>query len=352
MYAEPFAGSLAVLLAAPSPAAREIVCDTDGLLCNFWRAIKTAPDETAYWADYPTIHQDLTARHGHLIAWREEAAARLSEDPDFCDPKMAGWWVWGLSSWIGGGWCRDLGTGAPPDTPDQIPCMDSPLAGQGVQRRGIPDLLDQIPAIDSRGGGQGVRVQRLNVPRTHNDQMPRISSLGGGRGVQKQRRSLPAPFVQRPRHAGQPSPQAQAGRLTGWFDLLSRRLETVVVLNRSWQAALTPTVLADTATSPKVARCILLDPPYLTTKRDETIYSSDYQGSSDETARAAYAWAVEHGGDYRIAYCCHEGDFEIPSGWEALEMDFAKSKNRAGTRDQILFSPACYKRAPKQRSLV
>ena len=34
-YAEPFAGSLAVLLAAPYVPAREVVCDTDGHICNF-----------------------------------------------------------------------------------------------------------------------------------------------------------------------------------------------------------------------------------------------------------------------------------------------------------------------------
>jgi hypothetical protein len=27
-------------------------------------------------------------------------------DPDFFDPKVAGWWVWGQCLWIGSGWCQ------------------------------------------------------------------------------------------------------------------------------------------------------------------------------------------------------------------------------------------------------
>ena len=70
VYAEPFAGSLAVLLQRQGGAGpREIVCDLDGGICNFWRAIQYAPEEVAYWADYPTIHQDLTARHAWLRQW-------------------------------------------------------------------------------------------------------------------------------------------------------------------------------------------------------------------------------------------------------------------------------------------
>ena len=39
-YVEPFAGSLAVLLHRETPVPREVVCDLDGALCNFWRALR------------------------------------------------------------------------------------------------------------------------------------------------------------------------------------------------------------------------------------------------------------------------------------------------------------------------
>ena len=90
VYSEPFAGSLAVLLARPHSPRSEVVCDTNGHICNFWRAIKNAPEETASYADWPTVHQDLTARHKWLVTWGLEHAPQLSNDPDYFDAKAAG----------------------------------------------------------------------------------------------------------------------------------------------------------------------------------------------------------------------------------------------------------------------
>ena len=99
VYVEPCAGSIAVLLARPSGAGpREIVCDTDGLLCNAWRGLQFDAEGVAAHADYPTIHQDLTARHKYLKQWKVENAQRLSEDPYYYDPEMAGWWLVGYES--------------------------------------------------------------------------------------------------------------------------------------------------------------------------------------------------------------------------------------------------------------
>ena len=138
VYAEPFAGSLAVLLHRRQPCAREIVCDTDGLLCNFWRALRADPEAVAYWAAWPTIHQDLTARHTWLRDWRAEHGGEVERDPDFYDVKVAGWWVWGLSNWIGGGWCSDFNDGEPRPHVNMV-------GGQGVQaQRGPRDKLPKL----------------------------------------------------------------------------------------------------------------------------------------------------------------------------------------------------------------
>ena len=48
-YVEPFAGSLAVLLAKP-PTTWETVNDLDDLLVNFWRVLRNRPDELAHAA--------------------------------------------------------------------------------------------------------------------------------------------------------------------------------------------------------------------------------------------------------------------------------------------------------------
>ena len=361
VYVEPFAGSLAVLLASP-PHQREIVCDTNGHICNFWRALRQDPEAVAYHADYPTFHQDLTARHTWLVQWAREHAALLPQDPDWYDPRAAGWWAWGISNWIGGGWCQD-------DTPGgQIPSVHPTGGGKGLQAQRV-NLPDQIPHVNPRGGGKGLQSQRRTPP----DQVPHMANTPGGRGVQAQRAELTGkpPYEKRPlahQNGGGPGVSAQrltipevpdkrpllqlgtevpigsGDRLLDWFHALAQRLSRVVVLNRSWESALTPTLLMHTPSSPKPPVGIFLDPPYVTENREAVLYQSDASGTSDDTAEKAYLWAVQHGGVYRIAYACHEGDFPVPPGWEAIERSFRGIKRqdrREGAMDMVMFSPAC-----------
>ena len=104
-------------------------------------------------------------------------------------------------------------------------------------------------------------------------------------------------------HAGAP---LDGSRLLPWMAKLSDRLSNVIVLRRSWESGVT-----NPMTTYRAKCAVFLDPPYLTAERSSDMYGSDRQGTSDDAARASYKWAVEHGGDprFRIAYCCHEGDF-------------------------------------------
>ena len=302
VYAEPFAGSLAVLLAAPTPARREVVCDSDGHICNFWRAVQHDPEAVARHADYPTIHQDLTARHTWLRRWGAEHSERLSSDPEFFDSRAAGWWVWGISLWIGGGWCDDSSDKRPKAVGNRL----GTAYGVAAQR-------DQIPAaVGNAIAGMGVSAQRDRVPQVTG----RIGCHPGERKLD----------------------------LIAWFTALQDRLKRVIVLNRDWRSAVTPSLLVDTPTGPGEAatRCVLLDPPYRTDRRKATLYSSDAAGTSDDAAVASYAWALKHGDRYRIAYCCHADDFEVPDGWEAMTRGFKGRRTGAsGTVDMVMFSPAC-----------
>lgn len=103
-FVEPFAGSLAVLLGRPTAPRVETVNDVDCYLSCFWRAVQADPEAVALHADWPINEADLHARHRWLVdqtAFRE----RMKTDPDYFDAKIAGWWVWGISQWIGSGWC-------------------------------------------------------------------------------------------------------------------------------------------------------------------------------------------------------------------------------------------------------
>ncbi len=134
-YVEPFFGSGAVLLARPHAPRIETVNDLDGMVSNFWRAVRAAPAEVAHHADWPVIEQDLHARHQWLVDRRESLTERLIADPDFYDAKAAGWWCWGTCSWIGSGWCREISK--------KLPHLGN--AGRGVNR--------QLPHLGNAGQG-------------------------------------------------------------------------------------------------------------------------------------------------------------------------------------------------------
>ena len=109
-YVEPFFGSGAVLLGRPLPFdGSETVNDADGLLANFWRALRDDPEAVAYHADWPVNENDLHARHAWLVGVKDSLQARLEGDPDYFDAKVAGWWVWGMACWIGSGFCSGEG---------------------------------------------------------------------------------------------------------------------------------------------------------------------------------------------------------------------------------------------------
>ena len=149
-YVEPFAGSLATLLDRP-PGHRglikgaETVNDADQFLSNFWRALALHPEETAQWCDWPVNEADLFARHLWLVNEGRDRIAKMDDDPDFCDPKVAGWWVWGINAWIGSGWCSGTGPHR------KRPHLGN--AGQGVNR--------QCPHLGN--AGQGVNRQRPHL---------------------------------------------------------------------------------------------------------------------------------------------------------------------------------------------
>lgn len=357
VFVEPFAGTGAVTLARPGGAGpREIWCDTDGGVANFWRAVAWAPvEELVGWVDWPTIHQDLTARHRWLRGWIADNRRRLETDPTFYDVRAAGWWVWGASLWIGGGWChveadkrptssRMNGPGVSAqrlDMPDMRPHVQASSGGRGVSAQAEPP--GKRPHVNSHNaGGSGVSAQTRP-----DDKRPHVADRGmSGRGVAAQRQTPgQIPHV-KPAAGGQGVASQRTARpdLLSWFTALQERLARVVVLNRPWQSALTPTMLQHTPTGPKPPVAVFVDPPYRTdTGRHATIYGSDMDGSSDDAAVASYRWAVENGERFRVAYCCGDGDFPVPAGWSTLDVSFGgiRVEARRGRRDLIMFSPAC-----------
>jgi hypothetical protein len=181
-YIEPFAGSLAVLIARPGgPGKIETVNDRDRYLANFWRAVSADPVAVAEHADWPVNEADLHARHKWLVN-QADFRERMHTDPDFFDVKIAGWWVWGICQWIGGGWCVEPNN-------HKHPKLDG--IGKGIHSdHGHPlcEADDRMrPVLDGTAPGHGVHSDTAHAPRSRGsdraNEANRPELAGVGRGV-------------------------------------------------------------------------------------------------------------------------------------------------------------------------
>ena len=302
-YVEPFAGSLAVLLRRPHEANRtyysETVNDADGLLVNAWRSMQLSPDETARHASNPVAEADLHARHYALVKWRAETQLeQLMGDPSWHDPQMAGWWMWGMSSWIGSGFCSGNGAWSP----DETGRLRKSEKRSGVKR--------QRPHLGNNGQGvnhAGTREPGVDRNRPH---------LGDdGQGVN--RPQLREPGVE---SVAEFHPVTMP-ELLRWFRFLSARLRHVRIINGDWSRVLTGGASKPLAVRMGGGACgVFLDPPYSTeADRDMSLYAKE----SGTVAHDVRAWCAEHGDDpqYRIVLAGFDNehtDLE-PLGWRCVE---------------------------------
>lgn len=147
-FVDPFFGSNAPLLSrsgwdwsrgiwSDGKNKIETINDKDCFVANFWRALCDDREKVARWADQPVNEADLHARHLWLVN-NQDFIGQMKSDPDYYDVKVAGWWVWGLCSWIGSGWCHY------PEPPQQLPHLGN--AGQGIHRPS-----QQLPHLRNAG---------------------------------------------------------------------------------------------------------------------------------------------------------------------------------------------------------
>jgi len=358
-YIEPFAGSLAVLLARPRGAGKiETVNDRDRYLANFWRAVSADPVAVANAADWPVNEADLHARHKWLVN-QAEFRERMHTDPDFFDVKIAGWWVWGLCQWIGGGWCVE----PQPMGGRKLPKLDG--MGKGVHSEGARPPRKRGAARESEanrpelaGAGKGVHAERAGGAQRGR---PR-PNLNSGQGVHAigMRTDLPANAYspgRRPRleSSGDGVHLPSLGNDRGlngvaaapcveWFLALQQRLRRVRVACGDWQRVLGDSVLGKGKNVGGRRPCaVFFDPPYAHEFRDPYLYSEDDASVSAKVC----AWAIEHGDDpeLRIALCGYSGEHQMPKNWTEHvwkgARGYAGASNTNRELERIWFSPHC-----------
>ena len=339
-YVEPFFGSGAVLLSCPEKQRPrvETVNDLSCFLANFWRATKAAPDAVAEAADHPVIETDLHARHRWLLAQATDLRARLDADPEYYDARIAGWWVWGASAWIGSGWCEE-GKEAPVRLP-----------GVGGSRSSDGDSVTNF--------GKGVHAAGMRAPSVRLPDLAGGTQWGtsepnvrAGRGVHSA--TARGPSQQLP-DFGAKAPEGRTQESTGrgilatsartrLFDIffsLSARLRHVRVACGDFER-----ILTDAVTHRHGLTAVFLDPPY---EGFEGVY-----GGAESVAGRARVWALQAGErpDMRIALCGYEGEHAMPTTWECVPWkakggysNAAREGNNGNSRrERIWFSPACLK---------
>jgi len=305
-YVEPFAGSLAVLLARLTVPGNEIVNDLDCYVANAWRAMKFAPDDVANHCDWPVNEADLHARHRWLHG-RKEFRERMEHDPDYFDARIAAWWIWGLSCWIGGNFCR-------PSRQDALPHL---TGGKGVARK-VPHLT----------GGKGVarKVPHLTGGKESpmfatDDQCPPSAPPDGwSRGGAQSETSSQLPCITgtygAQTHKGKPMGRGvvklQGDALQAWFAAIADRLRFTKVCCGGWER-----VLTKAATFGQGLTGVLLDPPY---EADGDSHDDVYGEMSRGVSGAVREWALANGNnpDLRIALCGYEGEHPMPAEWECV----------------------------------
>jgi DNA adenine methylase len=302
-YVEPFLGSCAVYLNRPKEfSGWSTLNDLDGNVVNFWRSLVNDPDLTAYHANQPVFEADLHARHLHLVNELPKLAGRLMADPNYFEPKLAGWWAWGINSWIGGSFCSGGGSWGAVLDDEGFPAFAKLGNGQGVNKK-LPHLGN---------GGQGV-----------NKQLPHLGD--GGRGVNKQLPHLG--------DGGRGLHELRLEWLKSWFWELADLLHEARIACGSWER------IMSVGTMTRNGVCgVVLDPPYA---NSDDVYAHD----SNTVAHDVLAWCIENGDNpkLRIALCGYEGDYELPDSWECIAWHASGGYQGAEDRERIWFSPHCIK---------
>lgn len=329
-YAEPFCGSCAVLLERPHPCNRtyhsETVNDQDGLLVNALRAIQLHPQETAEAASGYVCEADLHARHLALLQWVNTVPLeQLMGNPHWCNPEKAGWWLWGLNAWIGGGWCSGVG-----------PWQVDPQTGR-IVKAGQPGTWRMRPYISD--DGRGVHHAGTREPGVISVQPRAVEALASWQT------QVAADYAATDGFHPMTMPE-----LRRWLHFLSARLRHVRILNGDWRRLMTTGALKILQVRQgQGVTGVFLDPPYLLGERSDGIYCHDAAATRDLAAECR-AWCLTHGADpdYRIVLAGFAGEgHEVleAQGWRCVPW-FTEGYLRGGMgeqqhRERLWCSPGC-----------
>lgn len=334
-YIEPFGGSGAVLLKRPQTnhsQIYEIINDIDGTITNVWRSIILKPEDVAKWSEFPVNHIELMARKQELIDNYEVLCENL-KDAEYCNPKLAGYYIWCASSWIGRGLMR----------PNQIPHLT-----------GNQDINSQIPHLT---GNQGINSQRphltgnkgINSKRPHltrnqgiNSQIPHLAR-NKGQDILELIKGVPVENIGKTIFYAYQEQRFITSNAYLWMTALHARLVNVKTICGDWTR-----VCGGNWQERNKPVGMFFDPPYATQGRDEKIYHHD----SMTVAKDVENWVIERGENpnYRIVVAGYEDEYTslIANGWRVHKWSagggYSRKESRGAEnrhRERLFISPHC-----------
>lgn len=312
-YIEPFCGSCGVFWKRPLDHFKdgipklEILNDRSSNLVNFLRAVQFCPEEVAKHVSWPVTEVDLIARYRYLAfeVGTKKLTKMLKSNATDCDAMIAGWWIWGMTLWMGSdGFAK--------------------MAG---------DNWNKLPELQSDKGLS--KMTRVKVV------------------LEDDLRQLKAR-------------EFKNKRLMKWFRTLSDRLTNARIACGDWQRVISSRSLLRGQSAGKVG--IFLDPPYPTVyetgEQSSRIVYEKQKNSGDkllQIQKDVYLFCRKNGNEnVRIAVCGYTGDgyekLVKKHGWTEHEWKttggFANTGGHKESkakdnrhRERIFFSPNCLKPA-------
>lgn len=282
-YVEPFAGSLAVLLARPGgPGKIETINDLDCDVANFWRATQRDPEAVARFTDWPVNEADLHARCAQLLERLPTHRERMHADADYFDVERAGLWCWGQCTAIAGNWMNSRGKNA-------LPRVCGWVRGNGMHA---------LPAIGHSGRG------------IHSPEHAPLQEWFG----------ILAARLRHVRVTCGDWPRTLSGAVTGASNSLKNM-------------GMSPCA-------------VFLDPPYgKGAKRTKNCYAEDSLTVAPKAAKWAIEHGDDP--HFRIAFCGYAGEHRFPNSWREHAWKAQgghanrNQKNANRHKERVWFSPHC-----------
>lgn len=249
-YFEPFAGSLAVLLARKREANvlyNEIVNDLDCLLINVWRALKNASHEVALLCCDPSSQVLLWQRICYIVKNKDSLLEKMIKDDEYYDIKLAAYWIY---------------------------CKCSEIAGIEIDKIDVEEVYNSLNNGITKG---------------------RIQLLRGG-GIHSKCRSIYNPYS---------ITRCKLERISLWFSQIENVLENVKITCLDWKRLFNDgTHWQDDCGNSNIG--IFFDPPYSDTSRRKSLYRID----SYDIAKEVNDFCIKHANrkTYRIVLAGYEGE--------------------------------------------